>query len=78
MSKRRMGGSDKRRRRETVLARDGHMCVRCGATNDLTLDHIVPVVRGGSHGIANLQTLCASCNEWKADSLWSVDYRVSA
>jgi hypothetical protein len=48
--------------RETVYARDSYKCVRCGASNDLTIDHIFPQSMGGNHAISNLRTLCRSCN----------------
>ena len=48
-----------------VLNRDGNRCRSCGATTDLTLDHIVSVYQHGPNEIANLQTLCRSCNSKK-------------
>lgn len=48
--------------RETIFARDGRKCVRCGAQEDLTVDHIFPQSIGGTHAPANLRTLCRSCN----------------
>lgn len=48
--------------RQTVIARDGGKCVRCDATEDLTIDHIFPRSIGGTHAIANLRTMCRSCN----------------
>lgn len=48
--------------REMVLSRDGHKCLRCGAAEDLTIDHIFPQTIGGTHAITNLRTLCRSCN----------------
>ena len=53
--------------RAQVLARDGLRCTRCGATDRLTIDHIVPVAKGGSDDTTNLQTLCKSCNSGKRD-----------
>jgi hypothetical protein len=47
--------------RETVLARD-KKCVRCDATENLTVDHIFPRSMGGTHALTNLRTLCQSCN----------------
>jgi len=48
-----------------VFARDGYQCLHCGSRNDLTVDHIVPVSRGGSDFLSNLQTLCRPCNSRK-------------
>lgn len=40
----------------------GPACVRCGATDRLELDHIVPRFAGGKATADNVQTLCKSCN----------------
>jgi len=51
-------------------------CFMCGATEGQTIDHKIPVVRGGSHGIGNFMTLCKSCNCKKHDRLfieWKYD-----
>lgn len=53
--------------RDTVYARDGHMCVICTATDDLTLDHIYPWSLGGPDTVENLRVLCRSCNSRKGD-----------
>ena len=39
-------------------------CVDCGATTDLTADHVVPLARGGRND-GQRQTLCRSCNSRK-------------
>lgn len=49
-------------RRHEVIARDGHRCLACGATEDLTVDHIKHQSRGGGHEVENLRALCRSCN----------------
>jgi 5-methylcytosine-specific restriction endonuclease McrA len=49
-----------------VFKRDGYRCRACGADVDLTVDHIVPVIHGGSNTESNLQTLCRTCNSRKA------------
>jgi len=58
------------RRNELVLAlieRDGYECKGCATQDDLTLDHVVPISRGGSDDPDNLQLLCQSCNSRKRD-----------
>ena len=43
----------------------GTECSYCFATDDLVLDHIIPVICGGINEKTNSQTLCQSCNRWK-------------
>lgn len=45
----------------------GANCVRCGATENLCLDHIIPVSAGGKSSFSNAQTLCQPCNIWKSN-----------
>lgn len=42
-------------------------CVRCKATECLTLDHIIPISWGilSRHSIDNFQVLCNQCNATK-------------
>ncbi len=40
-------------------------CQYCGATEKLTVDHIVPFSKGGLHRLSNFQCLCATCNRAK-------------
>lgn len=44
----------------------GEKCAYCGTTENLTLDHIIPVCAGGKAVKTNAQTLCGPCNNWKA------------
>ncbi len=44
-------------------------CALCGKRRDLTVDHITPLVRGGSNFISNIQGLCSRCNSRKRDKL---------
>jgi hypothetical protein len=57
-----------------VLARDKYQCLKCGKTDDLHIDHIKPVSKGGLTILKNLQTLCADEN-LKKGNRESVDYR---
>ena len=52
--------------RREVFARDSHTCQYCGRQGtDLTLDHVIPRHRGGTHTWENLATACRSCNHRK-------------
>jgi 5-methylcytosine-specific restriction endonuclease McrA len=51
--------------RRSVYERDEYGCVTCQARKDLSVDHIIPVVKGGTNDLDNLQTLCRSCNSKK-------------
>lgn len=62
-----------RKLRHEVFKRDGYRCRECGASKDetsLEIDHIVPVARGGTNDIDNLQTLCRECNRMKHTDTW--------
>jgi hypothetical protein len=53
------------RLRIIVFSKDNFRCVSCGSEENLSVDHIRPVLKGGSSEINNLQTLCKSCNSRK-------------
>ena len=62
-----------RQLRHKVFKRDGYRCRECGASKDetsLEIDHIVPVARGGTNDINNLQTLSRECNRMKHTDEW--------
>ena len=51
--------------RRYILWRDEGKCRMCNSTDDLTIDHIMPIVLGGTNELTNLQVLCRSCNSSK-------------
>jgi len=51
----------------------GNKCLRCKICRKLTADHVVPVSKGGSSDISNIQPLCGPCNSSKGAK--TVDYR---
>lgn len=52
---------------QEVLTKYGNKCLCCGSTEKITLDHIIPLSKGGTNTIENLQPLCSRCNrkKWK-------------
>ncbi len=53
-----------------VWKRDGGECAKCGATEDLHFDHIIPWSKGGSSNIVeNIQLLCGKHNLEKHDKI---------
>ncbi|MEA5512839.1 HNH endonuclease [Nodularia sp. UHCC 0506] len=58
--------------RKYVFQRDKYQCQSCGKTKletNLTIDHIIPLARGGQNDLSNLHTLCFTCNQQKTDKL---------
>lgn len=66
--------------REAVIKRDNMVCQICGKVCDPndkswgnsgpdypTLDHIIPLAKGGSHTWGNVQCACGICNSTKRD-----------
>lgn len=52
-----------------VWDRDGGRCVKCGKTDYLEFDHIIPHARGGANTVANVRILCRKCNLLKSDRI---------
>ena len=56
--------------RFAIYARDGYRCCKCGRkTDDLEVDHIYPIAKGGKSTYDNLQTLCRRCNKKKGANI---------
>jgi 5-methylcytosine-specific restriction endonuclease McrA len=54
--------------RKNILKRDGHQCQYCGRKNiPLTVDHVIPKVRGGNDTWENLVAACILCNNKKGN-----------
>ncbi len=53
----------------SVWQRDGGKCVKCGSTEDLGFDHIIPLSKGGSNTERNIQLLCEQCHRAKRDTI---------
>jgi 5-methylcytosine-specific restriction endonuclease McrA len=64
-AQKRGGGTYSREEWLALLKSHEGKCAKCGATEDITADHIVPLALGGSNTIDNIQPLCRSCNSRK-------------
>ncbi|GER48791.1 HNH endonuclease [Striga asiatica] len=51
--------------RKNILNRDNFMCQYCSSCENLTVDHVLPIARGGKWTWENLVTACAKCNSKK-------------
>jgi 5-methylcytosine-specific restriction endonuclease McrA len=48
-----------------ILAEAGGHCAYCGKEAKLTLDHVIPLSKGGQHSAPNVVPACARCNSSK-------------
>ena len=51
--------------KRNVMVRDRFRCVYCGVKDELTIDHVIPVSRGGKSNFENCVTACKPCNNKK-------------
>ena len=61
----------------------GQSCCYCGSLEDLTLEHIDPIIKNGTHTLENLLWACRSCNASKGKNtflfwLWKNNIREEA
>ena len=65
---------------ESIFIRDDYQCKGCGVIvvrskrykpNQATIDHMIPLSRGGTHTRDNLITLCHQCNSEKGNKTWN-------
>lgn len=54
---------------DNLKKRYNYCCAICGEKKPLTVDHIIPLSKGGSDYIENIQPLCRNCNSKKNNKL---------
>lgn len=52
-----------------VLELYGNRCAFCGVDGHMTVDHIIPISRGGGNWPWNIRPLCEPCNTLKGSQL---------
>lgn len=55
--------------RNKLLKRSGYKCENCGSSDNLQIDHCLPVSLGGTDDVVNLRVLCRGCNIKRNDSV---------
>jgi 5-methylcytosine-specific restriction endonuclease McrA len=53
--------------KKNIFIRDGYTCVYCDSKDGLTIDHIIPVSRGGKSTFENCVAACRTCNHKKGN-----------
>jgi 5-methylcytosine-specific restriction endonuclease McrA len=54
-------------RRKDLIKVLRNPCIYCGSTHRLSIEHVIPVSRGGRHAVGNIASACLSCNCSKRD-----------
>ena len=57
-----------------LLLAANYKCQKCGSTNKLGIDHVIPLSLGGTNTKDNAQILCFDCNLMKGNRSFA-DYR---
>ena len=60
-----VGGSHTLEQWNELKKKYRHRCAICKKIKKLTRDHIVPITKGGTNDIQNIQPLCGPCNSRK-------------
>ena len=55
--------------RERILIRDGYCCQYCGSEDATTVDHVLPISKGGTDDPDNLVAACTRCNYSKGNRM---------
>lgn len=54
---------------QNILKIHNNSCVFCGTKDNITIDHIIPLSRGGTNWPENLEPLCFTCNTRKHNKM---------
>jgi 5-methylcytosine-specific restriction endonuclease McrA len=54
---------------QEILEKYDHRCAYCGVPDARTMDHVVPVIKGGLHTSSNVVPACRKCNSSKGSKM---------
>ncbi len=69
----RMNSKQNRSKKSQLFDVFGSQCFWCRhrfPLNELTIDHLIPLSKGGSNLLENLRLACVSCNRSRGNSLF--------
>ena len=64
-----------------VLQRDSYACQWCDTflhEGNWSIDHIIPLSKGGTNDLDNLQAMCRSCNSMKGTLVFAYEPEVTS
>lgn len=60
--------------KEDILRKSDGVCAHCGCQvvvgDNFTVEHVVPISKGGTNDLVNIVALCRTCNVTKGDGIW--------
>lgn len=60
--------------KENILRKSDGLCAHCGCRvavgDNFTVEHVVPISKGGTNELVNIVALCHACNTTKGDGVW--------
>lgn len=60
--------------KEDILRKSEGVCAHCGCQvvvgDNFTVEHVVPISKGGTNDLVNIVALCRTCNVTKGDGIW--------
>ena len=59
----------KNKEKKKKLLNENSFCNNCNSKEKLTIDHIIPISKGGKNLESNVQILCGKCNLLKKDKI---------
>ena len=63
------GGSFTAKEWKDLIVKHNNKCYYCGCTGKLTIDHFIPLSKGGTNSINNIVPACGVCNTLKGNKL---------